>query len=208
MQAVVEWLQMDVGGAQLDHAPDDGVDQADDGRLARQVAQVFDEIARVALVGQRVVCLHGLGVVQRALQRLVDVRAQRDSGPHLKPCGQVQRLDDKSVLRRAHCDVQHAIFGAQWQYSVRAEKLRQQGLQFGRCLWQGIRGDERQLQVLGQRLRGVGLRHQAEVDQHTIEGATHFALRRQRALQIARGQPAGAHQQVAVIRPADAAQCG
>ena len=64
------------------------------------------------------------------------------------------------------------------------------------------------LQVLGQRLRGVGLRHQAEVDQHTIEGATHFALRRQRALQIARGQPAGAHQQVAVIRPADAAQCG
>jgi hypothetical protein len=202
VQAVVEGLQVDVGGAQLDHAPDQAVDQADHRRLAGQVAQVLDEVARALLVQRPVVAGFGRGLLLLALQRLADVGGQAHGGAHRQAGGQVQGLEHEGVLRRAHDHVEPAVLGAQRQHVVGLEELGQQAGQLGRHLGKRLGGHEGQAQVLGQRVGGVGLRHQAQADQHAVQRAAHLVLRSQRPLQVARRELAGAHQQLAVLGPA------
>src|SRR6218665_1524069 len=55
MQAIVERLQVDVGSAQIDDPANDGVDQADDRRLAGQIFQMLDEIAAIEAIAEAVV---------------------------------------------------------------------------------------------------------------------------------------------------------
>ena len=57
MQSVIERLQMDVGRAQVDHAANNGVDQADNRRFTSQVFKVFDKIAAVGAVAKTVITL-------------------------------------------------------------------------------------------------------------------------------------------------------
>ena len=193
---------MDVRGAQLDHAADEGVDQADDGRLAGQVAQVLDEVARALLVQRAFAGVGGIGLLVLALQGLGDVGGQAHGRVHGQAGGQVQGLEHEGVLRRAHGHVQAAVLGTQRQHMVRTQEVGQQAGQIGRHLGKGLGRHEGQAQVLGQRARGVQLGHQAQADQHAVERAAHLVLGRQRALQLARAELAGAHQQLAVFGPA------
>jgi hypothetical protein len=201
VQAVVEGLQVDVRGPQLDHAADDGVDQADHRRLAGQVAQVLDEVAGVARLARAGLQRLRFGLVLLAPQRLVDVRGQRHAGAHLQAGAQVQGLDDEGVLWRAHGHHQVVPVHPQGQHVVGLEEFGLQAVDFGQDVGKPVTRHERQPQVLGQGLRGVQLGHQAQADQHGVQRAAHFALRRQRALQVAGGQLARRHQPLTVVGP-------
>ena len=87
MQAVVKRLQVNVRGAQLDHAANDVVHQADDGSFTGQIAQVLHEITRLALAQRAKARFRPLGLggrlLEQALQRLVDLGGQPHGGQHL-----------------------------------------------------------------------------------------------------------------------------
>ena len=91
MKAIVKRLQMDIGRAQVRDAPNDGVDQADHRRFARQVFQVLDEIAAIHSIGKTVITIRSR-LLSGLCQRLLDIALQGEVGPDRAACDQMQRL--------------------------------------------------------------------------------------------------------------------
>ena len=120
----------------------------------------------------------------------------------------MQRLDDESIVRRAHHHVQMPVFGTQGQHAVGAQELGQKALQFGHHVRKCLALNKRQLQMLRQRMRGVRLRYQPQAHEDPVEGAAHLTLGRQGTLQVARGELAGTDQQVTVLGPTHGANGG
>ena len=92
---------MDVGGAQLDRALDDQVDQADDRRLGREVAQVLD-VVHVAGVSPSAVlddrAHRAAALAVPALDQVVDLRTQADAAARTVAAGrQAHRVERRST---------------------------------------------------------------------------------------------------------------
>ena len=110
VQSIVKRLQMDIRRPKLDHATDDGVYQANNGRFACQVAKVLDEVAGVALKFTAfAIPLSSGRLFQQPGQCLVDFARNSDRCPDLQPTGQVERLKHKFVVRRSHDDFQLVV---------------------------------------------------------------------------------------------------
>ena len=116
LELVLEWLDMDVRGPLLDRPIDRQVDEPDDGRLARQVAEVVDVLLVIAEVLERVLgglrCSPGrrrIAVPVRGLEPLEDVALARDSRLDLEPRGDAQTLQRVVVGRVGHRDGERPV---------------------------------------------------------------------------------------------------
>ncbi|MNV71320.1 hypothetical protein D3C71_1643330 [compost metagenome] len=57
MKPVIERFQVDIGSTQIGHAPDDGVDQSNDGRFAREILQMLNKISAVGPITKAVILI-------------------------------------------------------------------------------------------------------------------------------------------------------
>ncbi len=188
MQAVVERLEMDVRSAQVGDAADEHVDQADDRRLAGQVAQVLDEIAcrcGVRLFDLRIMLPFAF---QRARQGRVDLRLDADCGRHLQPARQPQRPQRELVLRRGHHHVQHLVADIERKDAVRPEETRGDLLDHRQHRRERVGQHQLQFHLRRQRVGHVEFGNQPQPHQHPAEEAARFPLRGKRALEVARGE--------------------
>src|SRR5258708_39694145 len=78
----LERLDMDVRGALLDGLRDDGVDQPDDGRLARHVSQVLQIFCLLGIGGELALALGGFPVI--AVDRVENLLLVRQHGGDAK----------------------------------------------------------------------------------------------------------------------------
>jgi len=95
LEPVLERLDVNIGGARLDRALEDQVDQANDRGLGSQVAQVLDVfLVLAAFTAQAFGNLaHGrLAAAEIALDGVVDFRRNPDPGDDLTPGRHLQRL--------------------------------------------------------------------------------------------------------------------
>src|SRR5262245_65778644 len=99
LELVLEWLDVDVGGALLHGPVDDEVDHADDRRLAGQVAQVVDVLLVVR--EELEIAVPALAAAVPALARTVAVRAL-ERFQHVALARQ-PRLDLEPEIGRASC---------------------------------------------------------------------------------------------------------
>ena len=79
---LLERLDVNIAGALLDGLGDHGVDQADDGRLARHIAQVFEIGAGLLVVALGVGALFGFAVI--AVDGVEDFLLGGERGAHLQ----------------------------------------------------------------------------------------------------------------------------
>ena len=184
MQPVFERFEVDVRRAQVGDAADDRVDQPDHRRLAGQVLQVLDEIARVLQVVELVARGGGVAVLDQLRQRLLDLAGQPGMRPDLEAGGQAQRLQHEGVARRCHRDIEMSRLPAQRVDVVGDQEVRQQAidLRWDRGKVRG--GRERDAQQLRSRHRDIRLGHQAQAHQHALDRSAHLGLCRLGVLEI------------------------
>ncbi|EHL24481.1 hypothetical protein KYG_02387 [Acidovorax sp. NO-1] len=119
VQAVVKGLQVDIRRSQVSYLADDGVHKVDDGRLAGQVLEMFDEVTPVSHVLQAV----GILGRDRLSQCGLDITFESQIGLHVAPGGQAQCLCEVSILGHDQGGMQDPIFQAQWANRMSLEKI-------------------------------------------------------------------------------------
>jgi hypothetical protein len=169
-QPVLEWLDVDVGGARLQRLREDEVHEPDHRRLGSEVLQVLD-IAPVLLVVARLDALddgaHGrLAAAIQPLERRVDLVGRRDVGTHALARGHLHRRDHERIRRIGDRERQ-LVFVLTQRHRLRvAQELGREPFFHERQLGEVRRQRERQVQLVGQRVREVAARDHAQAHQH------------------------------------------
>src|SRR5690606_36481646 len=186
LQAVHEWLDVDVGRTQLDRALDHEVYQADDRRLGGQDAQVLDivEVAAFALGGLHDRTHRAAALPEPALDQLVDFRAQRNMRAHLAAGRQPHRVEHVRIVGIGGQDVDRLVaFGHGTDGELLHEADRER-TPLGRQFWQVLGADQCEAQHGGDRLGVVALGHQAEPSEQCQQAAAGFCLQPARATKV------------------------
>ena len=129
MQTVVEGLQVNVGGAQVGDAANDLIDHADHGRLAGEVFEVFDKVARVEIKTRGIFVFYYLIA---GGQRPVDLRLQGDARVNRQTGGQCQGFEKESIVGNRHGHGEVAVIDAQGVHMVVTQELTLQAFDL-RC---------------------------------------------------------------------------
>ncbi len=204
-ERLLERLDVDVGGALLDRARDDAVDDAHDRRLGGEVAQALDVVlgAELALLARGLDDLADrAAAAEHALERGLDVGRHADPGQHRLAGEQLHRADRVAVERVGHRD-REAVLGLGERQDARLlEEVGAHPLAVQRQV--GIVGlaRERQLEQLGERLGDVALGDQAELRQQHVEALVVGLLDPLRAGEPGAVEPAALAQPLAE-RPVD-----
>jgi len=173
-QAVLEGLDVDVGGVDGERLLDEEIDEADDRRLEGQVAQVIDVVLWLGVpIGAGPHPLHdllqgGVGPVG-PLDGLEDGRPGRDAELDGEREGLLEIVEQQGIrrIRRRHGD-RRALDGDRAGH-VLAQVLRRQLLECGRGRRQLLGGEIRQLLLGRYRLQDIVSTGGAHGDQRLAE---------------------------------------
>ncbi len=189
-QPVLERLDVDVGRARVERIGDDQRHQADHRRFGGEILQLLDvgvegEIVALLDVAQDLAERRFARAVQ-PLERRLELHRNRDLRPHLAPGDHLERIDRVLVGRIGHRQRKLGFVFGERQRARFAQESRRHALLEYRKL--GVAGglDQRQSELIGQRLRHVALRDDAERDQQHAELLAGVLLNAQGAVQ-ARG---------------------
>ena len=167
---------MHVGGARLDGALDQVIDEPHDRRLAGEVLEALDVLGFVG-IGPRLDVIddlpeHGLAAAIQPFDGRQDFRSEPERRFDGLAIGEFQRMHHVTVLRRGHGDQEPVGVFPDRHHMGRLQELDRDPLLTQRR--PGIiRGtDERQIQQYRKRFGEVAIRDEPELDQH---GAQVFA---------------------------------
>ena len=120
VHAVVKRLKVNIGGAHVDHAADDGVHQTNHRRFTGQILQMLDKIASITIEA-----IHALAfdLVRRLRKRTLDVGLVTDERANLQTRHHVQGLEHKLVLRHGHRHIKATVFNAQRENAMADEEI-------------------------------------------------------------------------------------
>ncbi|MNM94699.1 hypothetical protein D3C81_1071160 [compost metagenome] len=171
LQAILERLDVDVGGAQFHRTLDQQVHQADDRRFGGQVTQVFDVVQRRGFaVGRFQDGAHRTAALAvPALDHFIHFAAQANDRRYVTTGGQRDSVARVGVLRVGHPQADAALLFAQRQHQKLFEETQRHRFgafdQLRRLLGQLACGEQTQTQHLGAGLGVVTLGHQPEPGQ-------------------------------------------
>ena len=186
-QPVLERLDVDVRGAHLQRVGDHQRDEPDHRRLGGQVLELLDvgverELVALLDVADDLAELRLAGTVE-ALERGLELGGDRHHRLHLPPGDHAERVDRIRVGRVGHGKHQLVGILVDRQRARFAQEARGDLFLENRQL--GIRSavDERQTQLVRQRLGDIALRDQPQRHQQRAELLAGIRLQAQRALE-------------------------
>ena len=180
---LLERLDVNVAGALLDGLGDHGVHQADDGRLARHVAQVFEVGAGllvVALAG-KVRCSR-LAVV--AVDGVEDFLLGGERGADLQAGEGAHGGDGLEIQRIGHREREDVVRQGDGNGAALAQEAVREAFDFGSGGRRAIHRHQRDAELIGERGQHVALGDEAHVDQDLAELVAALLLQFERALEI------------------------
>ena len=157
---------------------------------------MLDKVARI-IAGVEIVGLFLHLLAHRLGQGFFNVGFQRQVRADGEPGGQAQRLEHKRILRTCHGHGQLTIRHRERIHRIGMQELRQQPRHLGWLCRKRIHSKERDIELTGQRMRYIQLRHHPQLDQHLPQQIAQLLLRRKGALQVAGRQLAGFNQHFA-----------
>ena len=195
LEFVLEGLDVDVGGAALDGPVDHHVDEADDRRLAREVAQVvnvllvlgevFDEPLGVAAARATLDSLAVAGV-----ERLGDILLLGEQRFDAQPGRDLEPLHRVAVARIGHRDLHHAVGGRNRQHLGVAQELDVQPGNLHRVVREFLAAGERHAEHLAVDRQEVVLGNETQVEEQALDALAALALEFADLAQILQAHPA------------------
>ena len=181
---LLEGLDVNVAGALLDGLGDHGVDQADDGRLARHVAQVFEIGAGLLVVSLGVGALFGFAVI--AVDGVEDFLLGGERGAHLQAAERAYGGDGLEIQRIGHRDGEDVVRERDGDGAALAQEAVRQAFDFGRGRRSAIDRDQGDIELIAEGGEHVAVGDGAHVDQNFAELIAALELEFEGALDILR----------------------
>ena len=179
-----ERLQVDVAGALFNRGSDDRVHQADDGRFARHVAQVFQIFRHLAGLELEI----RLGARGRFAVVFVDgvddLLLGREHGADLETGAVAHGGDGFDIQRIGHRERDGMIFAAHRQAAELPQEARRERFGFGRDEGRGVDGNQRHFQLFRERRQNIAHGDETHVDQRFADLVAALFLQLERPLQV------------------------
>ncbi len=182
-----ERLDVNVAGALFDGLRDHGVHQADDRRLARHVAKVFQIFVGFARRRRpsSVSFFCGLAVV--AVDRVEDFLLRREPRLTVSRCRTADRRARLEIQRIGHGQRDRVIVQRHGKAAELAQESGESVSVSGETAGGPSMRQQRNLQLLGQRRQHVAHGDEAQVDQDLAQLLAALLLQFERAVEILRG---------------------
>ena len=181
---LLEGLDVNVAGALFDGLGDHGVDQANDGSLARHVAEVFEIGSGLFVVAVGVGALFGFAVI--AVDGVEDFLLGGERGAHLQAAEGAHGGDGLEIQRIGHRDGEDVVRERDRDGAALAEETVRQAFDFGRGGRSAIHRDQGDIELIAEGGEHVAVGDGAHVDQDFAELIAPFELEFEGALDILR----------------------
>ena len=179
---LLERLDVNIAGALLDGLGDHGVDQADDGSLARHVAQVFEIGAGLLVVALGVGALFGFAVIP--VDGVEDFLLGGERGADLQAAEGAHGGDGLEIQRIGHRDGEDVVRQRDGNGAALAEEAMRQAFDFGSGGRRAIHGDQGDVELIAERGEHVAVGDGAHVHQDLAELIAALQLEFEGALDI------------------------